>query len=315
MSPFARSAWLLVGLLLAGCQKPPARDDDHDEAVPAQPRRLERGSWRQPDIPLAQSPTALKSLKSMCGKDLRKLDNKTELDQALAILLPDCRNDPFIGGLVPWFVWEFDKKESRYLLFEVFAPTIHPGASEICLTLFGDTGKVLFDQFITTGWRKYLEDAELEYSAETGTTLLKLADGWGGGERVNKHYYGFMGDRFDLVRLEGRDGKARRNSYYVNHFRCGPSLPEQSVKDWEADLLSGDTLRALRVLVWLGGVHQSAETRDPKSVQHESLAGIARFENVRARPKVMARLNKLASSDSRWLSEAAQLARVPKIER
>lgn len=252
----------------------------------------------------------MKSLKTMCGKDLRKLDKGNGLGQALALLLPDCRNDPFIGGLTPWFVWEFDKKDSRYLLLEVFGPTIHPGTSAICLTLFDNTGKVLFDQFLNTGWRKYLEDAELEYSAETGTTLLKLTDDW-----TNKHSYGFLGDRFDLVRLEDRTGKAVRNRYSVNQFRCGPPLPEQSAKDCEADLLSGDTLRALRVLVWLGGVHQSAETRDPKSVQHESLAEIARFESVRARPKVMARLKKLASSDNRWLSEAAQLARVPKVER
>src|SRR5262249_27513371 len=128
---------------------------------------------------------------------------------------------------------------------------------------------------------------------------------------VTKQYIGFAGDRFDLVRVEDREGKATRNAYYLKLYTCGPSVPEQTASEWEADLLSGDYLSTLRALVWLGGKHRQPDALNPAPREFEPATDIILVREMRSCQNVHTRLRALAGSDNRWLRQAARLALVP----
>ena len=108
---------------------------------------------------------------------------------------------------------------------------------------------------------------------------------------------------------------ATRNRYYVNHFACGPTLPKQTQVEWEADVLSGDRLRVLRALVWLGGVHWEGQPPDKSEIQHEQADQIELVRGVRANQKIADELRVLATSEDRWIREAAALAVAPEDRR
>src|SRR5262249_54083627 len=139
--------------------------------------------------------------------------------------------------------------------------------------------------------------------------------GGGPGPNVKKQIYARIGNRFDLVRLEDARRKATRNNYYVNHFACGPGIPKQTPAEWEAEVLSGDRMRILRALVWLGGAHWEGKPPAKTETQHEPVEQIELVRSVRANQKVVAKLKALIKSDDRWLSEAAALAADPKDKR
>jgi hypothetical protein len=280
--------------------------------------------WAETEVepePVAEKPAvnpsvaqaALEALKAQEGKDLRKLgeDKVKELRGTITKLVPNRTYRGFFD-VRPWYVWDFRRKGGQplWLLFEATISVSHPGYTDIRLTLLDQVGNVISETNFGTGWRCYLQDVKLEAATKERFPIIVLEQGPtpGPGPDYAKQYYGWVGGRFDLVRLEDSKGIATRTDYYIKHFQCGPPLPKQTEAAWEADLLSGNRLKVLRALTWLGGSHWDLRAGDPVDNQHEEVDAILLVRNVRAREKVIARLKELAMSQDQWLKEAATLA-------
>jgi hypothetical protein len=183
-----------------------------------------------------------------------------------------------------------------------------PVAPPVRFTALNDSGKVIAEATFKTLSRHSIVDYKLQPLKGVEYPLILLQTGYGAYE--GKQYYALIGRRFDLVRLEGYDGKAKRN-YYCGRRECGPVIPKQTDQEWEADLTSNDRLRVLRALVWLGGIQRDAQPADLELFQAEDQEDMDLVRKVRERKNVMARLRKLGESKDQWEREAAQLALHP----
>jgi hypothetical protein len=297
-------AWVLIG-----CNRGPqvldVKTNEEKADVSLEAPKTYRGS--------------LEPLSAYRGKELANLDEieAKELLATIRKLVPD-REYRFWFDFWPWYVWEFPNKgRPILLLFEVDNTSPHPGSSGIRITVFEKTGNAPSESEFWTGHRCYLGAVSLDKIFDDQDPLIVLETGLGGGPgpNVQKQIYARIGNRFDLIRLEDGHGKATRNTYYVNHFACGPMIPTQTQAEWEADVLSGDRFRILRSLVWLGGVHWEGKPPDKSENQHEQAEQIELVRSVRASKKVADKLKVLATSEDRWVREAAALAANPKDNR
>jgi hypothetical protein len=259
---------------------------------------------------------SLEPLIAYRGKELAKLDEAQtkELLTIIKQLVPE-REYRFWFDFTPRHVWEFPNNgQPVIVLFEVDDTGPHPGSTRIRITVLEKAGNARFESEFWTGNRCYMRDVSLEKQADDQNPLivLEMGPGPGPGSGIKRQVYARIGGRFDLVRLEGNDEKATRNNYYLDHFACGPKIPKQTQAEWEADVLSGDRIRILRALVWLGGAHWKGLAPGVSDNQHEPAEQIELVLNVRANKKVAATLKALLTSEDRWVSEAAALARDPR---
>ncbi len=216
---------------------------------------------------------AVEAIKACRGSELQGLDpdriRKLLAHMSELGLKREYQDD--VSRYGPWSVWDFGAKGQPplYLLFEagkkmrfargneVVHEHPHPSATPISMTLLDDAGKVISETHLTTGWRCYLSAAKLHPVTDNGYPLVLLETELGGGPGpdIRRQYYAWLGERFDVVRLENTAGKATRNHYYVKHFRSGPRVAQLTEAEWEADLMSPDRARMLRAMTWLGGFH------------------------------------------------------------
>jgi hypothetical protein len=253
------------------------------------------------------------SLRAYLGKDLTKLQEAEEkaLLKTIADLVPG-QEAHENGGYRPRHVWEMPNGgRPLLLLFEVHDLFIHPGSTNVRLTGLDGDGMVVAGSELTTGWRCYLEGASLDEQGGGRDPFVVLATGPFFGPDFRKQVYARFGDRFDLVRLEGDNGKAARNDYSTTHHLCGPEVLNQAQAEWEADLLSSDRLRILRALVWLGGVHLRPKPDDRPDTQYEPPEQRRLVAALRASRAVARRLKELTASRDLWVREAAALAARP----
>jgi hypothetical protein len=261
----------------------------------------------------------LLEIKPYLGKDLQKLGEGeiSDLLARLTRLIPK-RTYREAFDYRPWGLWEF-KKEKRpalYLLLEGDNSRGHPGSTLIRLTVLDGSGETVSEERFDTGWRCYVRSAKLESPVKGEYPLVVLETaGPGHGGNVRKQIYTRINDRFDLVRVEDAGGRGTRNEYDVKHFRCGPAIPKQTAAEWESDLVTGDRLRVLRVLVWMGGVHGDLQTAEQPDHQAEDQQDILLVRDIRSRSKVTARLKELAEDKDPWVREGAKLALDPKDDR
>jgi hypothetical protein len=255
-------------------------------------------------------------MKSFRGTDLRNLGEKKVglLVAVVERLVPGRKySDGF--DYVPWRLWEFSTPGAPplYVLCDVDDSSPHPGSTSIRLTLFGSSGRMVSETTFTTGHRCYLDRVELERmrGGDYPVVILATGDGPGPGPGLSRQIYAMIDNTFSLVRLQGHDGKATRNRYYVQHFACGPAIPQQTELGWELDLTSNDRWRILRALTWLGGIQLDAKPGDDTQQQQESLLSRA----VHKRAAVSARLGELMKDSDPWIREAAELARKPQESR
>jgi hypothetical protein len=272
---------------------------------------------------------ALEAIKECRGKDLSELepDQIRPLLTHLSKLGVKCAYPSHVDQYGPWYVWDFKKKGQPplYLLFEagkqmranvgnqIVRIHPHPGSTPISLTLLDDSGKVVSETDLTTGWRCYLRQARLEPALEEDYPLVVLETelGSGPGPDIGRQYYAWVGQRFDLVRLEDSGGAATRNRYYIKHWRCGHEIAKLTEAEWEADLTSADRVRVLRALVWLGGLHWDLRGNTADGRSNEDPDQVLLWRDVLARQKVIARILELLNSEDLWLRQAAQLAADP----
>jgi hypothetical protein len=258
-------------------------------------------------------------VKAHRGADLQKLNEAQaqQLRAAITRLVPN-RTYTDLFDFRPTYVWEIvSDEQTLWLLLDVDNSGPHPGSTGIRATLFSESGVFQPASTFWTGHRCYLRRASLENHVKGQHPLLVLETGHGAGvgPNVDKQVYARIGERFDLVRMENSHKKATRNSYYINHFACGPKILKQTATEWEADVLSGDRLKILRALVWLGGTHWDVREGDKPEVFHEPFDQIQLVRTLRAGQKIAARLKTLARSEDPWLREAAELAADPRDHR
>jgi hypothetical protein len=199
-----------------------------------------------------------------------------------------------------------------WLVLERSTFECHPGSSTVRLTLLNAKGEVRAKTEFRIGHRCYLGGASID-RLPSGIPVVELTTGLGGGPGPNIacQYYALIGDQFALIRIEQHDGTVGRNSYYVNHFACGPEPPKQAEVRWAADLCGPDQARMMRALVWLGGQHRLVMAGEPNDVQFENVEQAQLARRVRSRSEVVAQLLKLVAVGSVWEREAAQLVLHP----
>jgi hypothetical protein len=207
----------------------------------------------------------------------------------------------------PWRVWGFGDgtKADHWVLLERVVGQPHPHASLIRITLFDASGHVFSITDFSAGYRVYPRDAEL-LAVEGSNPLIVLDSPLSPG--YAKQYYALVGDRFDLVRLEGLGGEARRNGWRRHGRACGPPRPWTNEVDCVADLLSENRWRVLRSLVWLGSEGPLARTGTRPAVEGAQLADLRFLQRVRGERGVLERIRELAQSSDEWVREAARLA-------
>lgn len=270
--------------------------------------------------PGSDSQKHMDALKPYVGKVLENLQGEEadKLADILDALLPShvmrtSNGDPVpskqrrLFSYVPWYVWHFTRngEGSSYVLLEIDNSLPNPATALVRITLLDPSGKLLSDTKFGTGGRSRVAHAKLDSLFSGEFPILVLRTGW----YPAKEFYGRIGNRFDLIRLEDREGKAMRNWYAHKSSLIGPELPKQSGDQWESDLLGKDRLRVLRALTWLGGQHlASGKVPGP---QDEPKEAVALVNAVRARPAVIERLKQLAEAKNKWEQEAAKLALNP----
>src|SRR5437868_4600335 len=134
MRYFALSLCLLSVLAIPGSDRPVAVPTDPELAGTRGPGA---GATRKTNVPPERRHAAFQTLLAYSGKDLEKLpESQTkELRNTLASLLPGREVERFCGYR-PHHFWQFRNQPPLHLLFEVYAPTIHPGTTGMRLTLF-----------------------------------------------------------------------------------------------------------------------------------------------------------------------------------
>ena len=218
-------------------------------------------------------------------------------------------------GLHPRYLWAFGQVDwtRGFVVFERAIIQPHPGSTNIRLTAFDHAGVVFGRSEFTTSYRCYLSHAQLRRIDGVENPVVVIHTPPILGPDFARQFYALIGDRFDLVRLEGNAGAATRNNYSLTDSRCGPLPPRQSAEQWEADCMSGERARVLRALVWLGGHHllhlTSGQVYDSHTMEDLWEAELSR--RVRERPLVAARLRELAARGDVWEREAAMLALTP----
>jgi len=219
------------------------------------------------------------------------------------------------NGFKPWYLWETGTEKNPVLtLVEVQNTGFHPGSTNIRLTQIDNTGKILDETTFDTGHRCYVTGG-IKRVGNDEHTLFILGTTWFSpgcaGDITARQYYAKIGKRYDLIRVETWDGEPVRNEYYIKHFRHGPVAVSHTVDEWVSELESGDRLRILRALVWLGGVHRDLQAGDQLDRWREDRQGIELVRAVRKNEKVITRLKKLVQVKDRWLRDAATLALQP----
>ena len=272
---------------------------------------------------------AIEVLKAYRGKDLRELepDRVRWLLGQMSVLGLKREYQDDVDGYGPWYVWDFRSRDEppRHLLIEarkkrkvtvddkVVFTHYHPSYTPISITVLDEGWEVVSETHLTTGWRCYLRAINLQSVVDDyPLVVLETELGSGPGPDIRRQYFAWIGQRFDLVRLEDSDGNATRNRYHIKHFRSGPKVVDLTEPEWEAELLSTNRARVLRALTWLGGIHWDLKFEHGGNTQQwEDPIQVQLWRAVRGRQKVATRIKELLKSDDRWLHEAAKLAADP----
>src|SRR5262249_10261274 len=156
-------------------------------------------------------------IKAHRGNDLAKLEYSEykPIQAALTRLVPGRTygNVP-IFEFRPWHIWDFRAKDGaiEHVVFEVDDTRPHPSSTLIRITVFRDTGELVSESAFHVGHRCYLRAVKLEdpVNDEYPIIAMETRPGPGLSPNILRQFYGRIEDRFDLVRLEDSDGKARR---------------------------------------------------------------------------------------------------------
>jgi hypothetical protein len=258
-------------------------------------------------------PPPLETVRRFCGKDLRGAakDDLQSLQEAVEKIRSGTTSNKADQDFEPRYVWEYGTSGEKVgcLVLECEPSTVENETTSIRLVWLDHAGSVRTEVEFTTGDHCYLSNATSRAvdGFEFPIIVLDVDCREGAGSDYSRQYYTVVGNRFDLIRLEGRDSRARRNLYYANHLACGPPTVEQSADQWQMDLSSTDRARILRALVWLAGDRSAAAASEHRGHSIGDPPQTILAEKVRARPAVVQRILELSHSDKTWEREAAGL--------
>lgn len=271
-------------------------------------------------VELIKREIAMETLERYLNQDLEKLEEprRQEIARAIEQLKPTKQ----IEGIAPpefqpRNIWERVVAGRQVLIvLEIAPPFGLPGTTEIRLTLLDKAGTALSQQEFNTAHRCYAKSAAILTDGKEKTPVILLTTTNGGlGPDYKKQYYALLDRRFDLVRIEDSDGKTTRNDYHVKHFAAGQGLPSRTRPELEADIFSDDSLRILRGLCLLGGIHQKIRPHQARSPQDESADQVEAVNHLLKNVKVQNRIKELSLKADTWINEGAKLALDPDYER
>ncbi|MDQ1522446.1 MAG: hypothetical protein QOE47_370, partial [Pyrinomonadaceae bacterium] len=174
------------------------------------------------------------------------------------------------------------------------------------------------------GWRMMPGEATLVEDERAFPYLVVSASGIGGFAFApfTQQYYALRGGaEAVLIRIEGKDGEALRNSYECLEAAIGPRITPRDADEWAAALTSTDEVEVLRSLMWFGGQHGEVEASEESATlpdegqpprQDKRLSkcpDAANGAKLFARADVKRALDELAASPKEWIRQAAELTR------
>lgn len=183
-----------------------------------------------------------------------------------------------------------------------------PGQSAAKVELSDEDGDEIETYEFSTGWRIDCRSARVvPYPGRAGTELVEISCAPAiNGRMLSKQYYGVTpDDRLALIRFETAEGVFGGLTMYTypNHT-IGPVPPRRAPAEWRAALDSGDPVRVLEALMWIGGDHAPpGGAGDGASVEDGESASNAWA--LRADAAVTSSVRSLAASRDSWIASAA----------
>jgi hypothetical protein len=241
--------------------------------------------------PRIQHQLRFQKLKSYVGKDLRTLPEmeRTALDQIIKRLLHSSKSDSdafIILRYENWFVWELPtNKGTRFVIFQGQPIFMIPGTSNANIALLGPSGRLIAQSEFSTGWRIDISDAKLLPNRIRGESVIQVDSHpvINGGD-VARQFYGVVGDRVVLLRLEDSNAECIPNYYAAPNHTIGPDAPPRTEDEWLRCLEDSKSAEILSSLVWVGGQH-GRPIQNPGNVAIEDVNQATTHLKVREHPK------------------------------
>jgi hypothetical protein len=171
----------------------------------------------------------------------------------------------------------------------------HPGSSTVEAIIFDESGRILWADEFTVGWREYFHEAKVERSNLFTSPIIKIST------NDTQQFFAVLPNRLALLRIE-YNKKATRNLFFDDYVRYGPMVPERTAGEWLAALNSKNLPVILEALTWLGGKHSHLHLEPEYMLVAKVRAGANK------------RLKVLAHSKNEWIREAAEQALHPNDE-
>jgi hypothetical protein len=199
------------------------------------------------------------------------------------------------------------KGEYRYVLVRESPLRIIPGGCGLRIDAFSLDGQLLNSSAFGSGWRIGLESMRfVQVDGLAGDLLEVNSQASINGRDIAKQYYGLVGERMLLVRLEDSSGELIPNYYSSPNHTIGSTSLGWSMNDWHDKLNSGDYVEVLAALTWIGGVHLSPEAFT-LTYSHEELADVRMAADLRASETIKSLVKGLVRVDHHWIRDAAKL--------
>jgi hypothetical protein len=262
-------------------------------------------------------------LRAYVGENLRTLDPQRfkEFQELAEDVTGEKPEEPGLGGFEAWWVKSLVAGDVAWVFAEAYPGYEVPDVSAVRIYFFDKHWKSVAEQTFPTGYRFFLENVELSKDNPLSQDLLVARVTSSGPFRIEgneKHpafeqgdfqrqYYGLLGGRFVLVRLEDNKRQLAQNHYRWRAPLKGPPVPKRSCEAWIRSLTSSDSVEQLASLVWFTGMH--LPSTEPRRADHneESLEDSKLFEAVRAAPETEKALKELHKSPNLWVQEYAEL--------
>jgi hypothetical protein len=245
-------------------------------------------------------------LDRLLGKDLWKeqAKNLQRLNQMLGEIPPALDSTP-----QPWHVWKTSHEgRTRYAVLLGGMGAGIPGGASARVQLFDGSGKSIDAWSFQVGWRIFLGGASFEYSRALDSDLIVLhTAGVINGRDVGKEIFAIGNDRLRLVRLENSKGAITQSEYVYPQVEVNVVPDATSLVQFASLLESSDKADALSALVFLGGRHLDDAARMSLPEPHESKYAKL-FQEVIGDPRIHVLIERLTTSDNKWIAQAAKLA-------
>jgi hypothetical protein len=243
-------------------------------------------------------------------RDLRTLSEAERSE--LRKLFPVASGNPRISR--PWYCWKDASTPGnpRFILFQGNKLVNIPGGSSAFVNVQTRSGVESF--VFLTGWRIDLLSATWRQDPVLKRFIIDVCSSGGAensgqnGRDISHQFYGLIGNKLALLRLEDSNGKLVANVYSAPNWTIGPAPPKRTAEEWEKALGSKDEFEVLEGLVWVSGEHFDDQSMRRADTYSEDPKSAALAAEVRKREGVKKAVEAFARSENVYIKEAAGIA-------